>query len=1355
MFRSTSVLFFALCYRKATVLAAAAERENSSSQWQGHQLDRALQRIDNEVRRTGRVTRRDLDDVLAQASVLGRLSGPQGLLLVRMCGAFLREEPPSARQELARAVWENLQSLGCPLDASHYNALLQVYLENEFPFCPSTFLGTMEAASVQPNRVTFQRLIHRYCQQGDIGGASKILEHMKSQDMAINEKVFNSLVLGHCRAGDTESAWNVLEVMRNAQLEPTADTFHALLVGCAERGDQAGLERALREADRVDTFLPDELLLDVVRVLACKGHHSMIDMLLERTRRLAGYTQDCINVCLQLLAQGQDEVAYRLLLTMESPRNEYHGNFFVSQMVRRGLPLERILHYCKDLQSRGLNNRALVRSAEVALGSRSELALPLLREMHQQGMPLRTHYFYPLVLAQGNNEQGVYDVIKAMMDLGVETNYDLLAEYVFPAVNTEDTAAVVEKLKGLGLSVSAIVNPLVLHHLQASKLDKALAVAEQFPVNLVPSLLVPSLAACYRETRQAVPAVKLLSMALQGPEATSTGTSRTDWAGRFLTECLVDQPAQHLNNLIPELVANMLDQISAEKLDDFGDSRLPSQVHCAPSLTLIQFKCFKVSGRTCRAPVHRCPSACDGQNDMGIEELEAHLLELQSKGMNTRGALRRLLLLHCRFRHVERALSVAEQLRQEGCTFTGAMHAQLLDLFVSMGDLERARDHLKQVRDVDPSFRLDNHKLLGLAALEASRGHTDEALRLLEEDTGHTNDDGRQTQQPGVDRVAARLLTALAEQGGPVERALQLLLERCWVSPSSTLLAPLVRAHLVKDDIPGALKTFEECARRYRLTPLKGELSRQLINKERSEELQKVVDISTEVHGEANTLFDLTAYFLECGHVRQAQKILETPGLRARHQRLNEISENFLRRGMVTQLEQLTAITRSVFDVNRDRLYQSLFRAYDAAGDADRALEAWAQMQEENEQPSERTLRLLAGLLQRLGRPVPFTVPTVEVDAKQDNFDTLLTSDLDAALDLWHRGQVSGRQKGYQLLQALSQQGRTREALRLLDQLLQTSQPATISGRALRPLLQQLASLGEVESLTKLRPQLPDRLLRQLSYDNLLCNAYVHSGRTGDLLSELESAPGEWASGGRCPFGGLVGLLTRHPEMADRVEALGRTYGTQHDCWTPLNALWSHRVLQQDYAGADQLLKEFPQLGPQILFVPVMHESRDKKDERMARYLEDTLTAHGSSPKSQAVARSNLIRVLAATNFLSRQTSDDSRLFVFLFIHFFAVNCGFCDFGIGHFPSHRDISLVQSVLIKADIRPISAIACRASLQGSVDEALKLLQATDESSVAPWALAALRDSLEAAGKPVPFQVPPLRQQEEQRQDHVQQ
>lgn len=104
-------------------------------------------------------------------------------------------------------------SPGVQYDVSHYNALLKVYLQNEFKFSPTDFLAKMEAANIQPNRVsaaieitmqiqhnliifngctiyyysnyffflfyflifcvqvTYQRLIAAYCQTGDIEGA--------------------------------------------------------------------------------------------------------------------------------------------------------------------------------------------------------------------------------------------------------------------------------------------------------------------------------------------------------------------------------------------------------------------------------------------------------------------------------------------------------------------------------------------------------------------------------------------------------------------------------------------------------------------------------------------------------------------------------------------------------------------------------------------------------------------------------------------------------------------------------------------------------------------------------------------------------------------------------------------------------------------------------------------------------------------------------------------------------------------------------------------------------------------------------------------------------------------------------
>lgn len=50
-----------------------------------------------------------------------------------------------------------LSSPGAQYDVSHYNALLKVYLQNEFKFSPTDFLAKMETANVQPNRVSTDR----------------------------------------------------------------------------------------------------------------------------------------------------------------------------------------------------------------------------------------------------------------------------------------------------------------------------------------------------------------------------------------------------------------------------------------------------------------------------------------------------------------------------------------------------------------------------------------------------------------------------------------------------------------------------------------------------------------------------------------------------------------------------------------------------------------------------------------------------------------------------------------------------------------------------------------------------------------------------------------------------------------------------------------------------------------------------------------------------------------------------------------------------------------------------------------------------------------------------------------------
>uniref|UniRef100_K7GBH8 Leucine-rich PPR motif-containing protein, mitochondrial-like n=1 Tax=Pelodiscus sinensis TaxID=13735 RepID=K7GBH8_PELSI len=132
-------------------------------------FDWALNRLDTSVRRTGRITK---------------------TLLLRIFHDMCRT---------GKVAFHLTSFLGAVYDASHYNALLKVYLQNEHKFSPTEFLSQMEKAKVQPNRVTYQRLIAAYCNEGDIEGASKILGFMKVKELPITEAVFSSLVTGHAR----------------------------------------------------------------------------------------------------------------------------------------------------------------------------------------------------------------------------------------------------------------------------------------------------------------------------------------------------------------------------------------------------------------------------------------------------------------------------------------------------------------------------------------------------------------------------------------------------------------------------------------------------------------------------------------------------------------------------------------------------------------------------------------------------------------------------------------------------------------------------------------------------------------------------------------------------------------------------------------------------------------------------------------------------------------------------------------------------------------------------------------------------------------------------------------------------
>lgn len=342
--------------------ATAAARQNDS-------LEKSLRRLDQDAKRSGRITRRDLEEVLEEIRIQRSATSSQSLLVIRCCGNLVPEELPEVRTKMVQEIWKTLNKLNIPMDVSHYNALLRVYLENEYNFSPTDFLADLEQKGIEPNRVTYQRLIARYCQQGDIEGATKILEFMREKQLPVNENVFNALIMGHSQAGDTDSALGILQVMKQAGLEPSSDTYQTLLCGYAKQGNMDKIKEILETCDKNEIYLLDRDILEVIYNLAVNGNAAQVDALLERIRKTAGYNQDAINAILRLINKGHEEIAVKILLTM--PRGVRQdgefvetGGFLVKQLVKANRPLETIVSICRTFEETDLNPRATLIALE-------------------------------------------------------------------------------------------------------------------------------------------------------------------------------------------------------------------------------------------------------------------------------------------------------------------------------------------------------------------------------------------------------------------------------------------------------------------------------------------------------------------------------------------------------------------------------------------------------------------------------------------------------------------------------------------------------------------------------------------------------------------------------------------------------------------------------------------------------------------------------------------------------------------------------------------------------------------------------------------------------------------------------
>ncbi|KAG8584242.1 hypothetical protein GDO81_008748, partial [Engystomops pustulosus] len=306
--------------------------------------------VGSRMKRSGRVGKQKLLRTFEEVCKAGKPNSNQAWFFLRACGSFMPEVPLLERTETVNNIWNKLKELGVEFNVTHYNTLLDIYIQNEHIFSPTEFLANMEAANVEPDQGTYQGLIAAYCSEGDIDGASQILGFMKSKNFPITEEVFNSLIKGHARAGDMESAKNVLSIMTSAGIEPRWSTHVALLNAYAERGDIESIRQVLNDSE---VNVPQKQLTSVILALTKSGYSQYVPDVLEYMPNCISFSQDIINLCLTLMTQGYEDAALEVAKKLNAWKpadgnpDSQPGDFILRHCVHLNRPIS-VLYKCAE-----------------------------------------------------------------------------------------------------------------------------------------------------------------------------------------------------------------------------------------------------------------------------------------------------------------------------------------------------------------------------------------------------------------------------------------------------------------------------------------------------------------------------------------------------------------------------------------------------------------------------------------------------------------------------------------------------------------------------------------------------------------------------------------------------------------------------------------------------------------------------------------------------------------------------------------------------------------------------------------------------------------------------------------------
>ncbi|CAB3380528.1 Hypothetical predicted protein [Cloeon dipterum] len=586
----------------------------------------------------GRVNERETETLLEFLSQ-GAIEEGQCAFMLNCCAEYLPHLPGIRKVELAEKIWNTFPDQGrSKLDVL---AFLNVHIAATQEVKPEVLLKL----PLLEDKEVLQLLLESHAECGNVAKCSEIVERMKSLGFAAADHEFACLILAHGTSNNYKGVQSVLERMDLTGVNRGRLSLFSLLR--VQILNEIPVIETLKMMHDQGVKLDDEQVAKVVVCLSKTNKTKLVGTIL-RQFPVYGLGHVIRNMVIHLIYEGKhvfaSEIFHLLLADSNTEILTSMLAFFPSELVKSGKSASDILDICLALQSNFPNhNPFLSYAVEESLRDKSKMDFSSALLVHMT--PLRSHYFWPLIVHSSTTEEAV-DVLQQMLKLGLQPNYDTLTFYLYPSMLRWDAPIKVIKLlqEKCHLSFSTQLGPMLCALLVNKQIEEALHLCKLIKDRTIDlkKLYRPMAMALLEKKSYAQSAELVASLA-----ASRHKFSEVDFVGLFLCEFANRCQPTELRECISHLAKYRLRiSMASYELLSTRPSMKQAGIQYLDLLTDTSF-----SGVESFQPIPH-------PKNMDIEEMEAHLIELKSKSMNTRGILRKLLMAHCKAKNVERALHI-------------------------------------------------------------------------------------------------------------------------------------------------------------------------------------------------------------------------------------------------------------------------------------------------------------------------------------------------------------------------------------------------------------------------------------------------------------------------------------------------------------------------------------------------------------------------------------------------------------------------------------------------------------------------------------------------------------------------